>query len=108
MAIARTVSREDENSGSGKVHDKRLEIFLGDLVNPVEVFHGEDQRLKLADPEKHVPQRFERAALDHFRAQGLQSLRALPDAEKLQEIRQAFSRVHDHDLENGSELLEDG
>jgi hypothetical protein len=73
----------------------------------VEVFDDEDDRALAASLQPHLPEHLERSGLDRPRRQRRQALRALPDAQELEEVRPPLAGIRADPPQPRAHLLGD-
>src|SRR5215471_15396066 len=72
---------------------ERREKLLGNAVDPLKIFDGENKRDLAAPPDPQMPQRLEHARLDHVGLEPRQPLRPRLEAQQMKEIRTAPGRI---------------
>src|SRR4029450_253036 len=77
------------------------------LVDPLQVFDGQDDRPAPATAKNHLVQRLDSPGLDRLGAERGHALGPLPSSEEVEEERGPLLRLHREHLEPGVDLFED-
>ncbi len=88
-AISGPVGEYEQQPSPRRPLHQRRRVLLGERVDPVQIFHQDDERVAPAAAQRHLPQEGERAGLDRLRALAREGLGPLPHAEQMQHVGRA-------------------
>ena len=95
-AVPRAVGGEQQERRPSELLHQGGQVGFGGRINPVQIFHHQEQRLLLTAAQVHLPQRGKGALFDDFRSQLGQGLHRSGAPQELEEIRRAVLRRQVH------------
>jgi hypothetical protein len=105
--ISRAVGAQEQERGAREALHQRGEKLRRGGIAPVQVFHGENQRVLLTALEHQLPQRLKGFHLQRLRARARQLLSSHLYPEQVQQIRGSGVRLHPYRLQPPTHLLDE-
>ena len=95
-AVPRAVGGEQQERHPSELLHQGGQVGFGGRIDPVQIFHHQEQRLLLTAAQVHLPQRGKGALFDDVRGQLGQGLHRGGTPQELEEIRRAVLRRQVH------------